>query len=65
MRLIDADKLMDRINVAEENFKADYADEICAGGSSFTDGVMSALFNIKVMISQAETQEKIKHGDEE
>jgi len=56
MRLIDADELIKRINTAEENFKADHMETI--GGDiedPFVDGVLSGVFCIREMVTQAPT----------
>ena len=49
-RLIDAEKLIKRINDAEENFKADNEYQT---DDSFGDGVLSGVFNIRAMVQQA------------
>lgn len=55
-RLIDANKLIERINAAEEQFKADHMESIGADdGDPFVDGVLSGVFNIREMVFQAET----------
>ena len=55
-RLIDANKLIERINAAEEQFKADHMESIGADdGAPFVDGVLSGVFNIREMVFQAET----------
>lgn len=46
--------LIERINNAEENFKADNMESIESGdGDPFVDGVLSGVFNIRIMVQQA------------
>ena len=46
--------LIERINHAEENFKADNMESIGSDdGDSFVDGVLSGVFNIREMVIQA------------
>lgn len=45
--------LIERINQAEENFKADNIESISSGGDPFVDGVLSGVFNIRQMVAQA------------
>ena len=46
--------LIERINEAEENFKADNMESIATGDENpFVDGVLSGVFNIRVMVQQA------------
>lgn len=55
-RLIDANKLIERINAAEKQFKADHMESIGADdGDPFVDGVLSGVFNIREMVFEAET----------
>lgn len=52
--LISRKDLLNRINLAEDNFKADNAETIFSGdGDSFCDGVLSGVFNIREMVMQA------------
>lgn len=46
--------LIERINNAEENFKADNMESIATGDEDpFVDGVLSGVFNIRAMVQQA------------
>lgn len=46
--------LIERINNAEENFKADNMESIASDdGNPFVDGVLSGVFNIREMVAQA------------
>ena len=45
--------LIERINQAEENFKADHIESISSGDDPFVDGVLSGVFNIRQMVAQA------------
>ena len=46
--------LIERINNAEENFKHDNIESISSGDENpFVDGVLSGVFNIRQMVSQA------------
>lgn len=53
MKIINANDLLKRINNAENNFKADHMEEL-ENGDSFCDGVLSAVFNIREMVKQAD-----------
>lgn len=53
MKIINANDLLKRINNAENNFKADHVEEL-ENGDSFCDGVLSAVFNIREMVKQAD-----------
>lgn len=60
MRLIDADELIKRINTAEKNFEADHMETI--GGDiedPFVDGILSGVFCIREMVTQAPTIERL------
>lgn len=45
--------LIERINQAEENFRADHIESISSGDDPFVDGVLSGVFNIRQMVAQA------------
>lgn len=46
--------LIERINQAEENFKADHIESISSGDDDpFVDGVLSGVFNLRQMVAQA------------
>ena len=47
--------LIERINKAEDDFKADNMEIIASGGDSFVDGVLSGVFNIREMVIQAQS----------
>lgn len=47
--------LIERINKAEDDFKADNMEIIASGGDSFVDGVLSGVFNIRKMVIQAQS----------
>lgn len=58
--------LIERINQAEENFKADNIESISSGGDPFVDGVLSGVFNIRQMVAQAPTiWDKATKGSED
>jgi len=51
---ISRQALIERIDNAEENFKVDNMDSISIGEENpFVDGVLSGVFNIRLMIAQA------------
>lgn len=51
---ISRQALIERINNAEENFKADHMESIASDdGDPFVDGVLSGVFNIREMVAQA------------
>ena len=51
---ISRQALLERINNAEENFKADHMESIASDdGDPFVDGVLSGVFNIREMVAQA------------
>lgn len=47
--------LIERINKAEDDFKADNMEIIASGGDSFVDGVLSGVFNVRKMVIQAQS----------
>ena len=53
--VISRKALIERINKAEDDFKADNMEIIASGGDSFVDGVLSAVFNIREMVRQAQS----------
>ena len=71
MRLIDSEKLIERMNNAEENFKADHIEAISSDdGDPFVDGVLSGVFSTRSMVTIAPTipaipMERIKQLREE
>lgn len=47
--------LIERINKAEDNFKADNMEIIASGEDPFVDGVLSGIFNVRKMVIQAQS----------
>lgn len=57
MRLIDADNLIVKFDKATENYKADHDYDI--ENDPFSDGIMSAMFSVNIMVSCAQTIQAI------
>ncbi len=55
---IDKEKLINRLHIAEENYKADHDYDI--DNDPFSDGILSAMFSVNQIISSESTADVVE-----